>query len=110
MTKYAVIKIGGKQFKVEEGKELLIDKLKDPKKIEAEVLLFVDPTSLKLRGAGGVRVGKPVLKDVKITLKVVTEIEKGEKIEVYHFKAKSRYKKHTGFRPQYTRLLVESIL
>jgi len=56
-----------------------------------------------------VKVGKPVVKGAEVKLKVVTEIEKGEKIEVYHFKAKSRYRKHTGFRPQYTRVSVEKI-
>jgi large subunit ribosomal protein L21 len=99
--KYAIVRIGGKQYKAEEEKEILVDKLADPKEIGAEVLLFVDEENVK--------VGKPVLKDVKVTLKVMVELEKGEKIDVYKFKAKSRYKKHTGFRPQYTRLLVEKI-
>ena len=101
MTKYAVVRIGGKQYKVVEGKEILVDKLIDPKKFEVETLLTVDGEK--------VRVGKPVVKDAKIKTKVVTELEKGEKIEIYKFKAKSRYKRHTGFRPQYTRLLVEKI-
>ncbi len=99
--KYAVVKIGGKQYKVSEGQEILVDKLADPKKLNVEVLLFVDE--------GKVKVGKPVLKDAKVKVKVVAEIEKGEKVDVYKFKAKSRYKKHIGFRPQYTRLLVEKI-
>lgn len=79
----------------------MVDKLGDLKTIEPEVLLVAD--------AGKVQVGKPVLKDVKVKVKVVTELEKGEKIDVYKFKAKSRYRKHTGFRAQYTRLLVEKI-
>lgn len=99
--KYAVIRIGGKQYKVSEGQEILVDKLKDVKKVEPEVLLLADGEK--------VRVGKPVLKDVKIKIKVVSELEKGEKIEIYKFKAKSRYRKHTGFRPQYSKLLVEKI-
>jgi large subunit ribosomal protein L21 len=102
MSKYAVVRIGGKQYKVEEGKEILVDKLVEPKKLEPEVLLFVDGEKVK--------VGKPILKDVKVSLKVVTELEKGEKVDVYKFKAKSRYKKHIGFRPQYTRLLVGKIV
>ncbi len=101
IMKYAVVRIGGKQYKVSEGQEILVDKLKDPKKLEPEVLLFVDDEKTK--------VGKPVLKDIKVKTKVVSELEKGEKIEVYKFKAKSRYRRHTGFRPQYTRLLVEKI-
>src|SRR3990167_4752872 len=99
--KYAVVRIGGKQYKVFEGEEILVDKLADVQKIEPEVLLFTDD--------GKVRVGKPVLKDVKVKVKVLAEIEKGEKIEIYKFKAKSRYRRHAGFRPQYTKLLIEKI-
>jgi large subunit ribosomal protein L21 len=98
--KYAVIRILGRQYKVSEGQELLIDKMNDLK-LTPEVLLVVDGEKTNI--------GKPVLKDAKVTLKILKEVEKGEKIEVYHFKAKSRYKKHTGFRPQYTRVLVEKI-
>lgn len=101
MDKYAILRIGGKQYKAIEGKEILVDKLADPKKFEVETLLLVD--------GGKVQVGKPIIKDAKIKIKVVTDLEKGEKIEIYKFKAKSRYKRHTGFRPQYTRLLVEKI-
>lgn len=79
---------------------MVVDKMADLTAM-AEVLLVADGDKVK--------VGKPVLKDAKVTFKVVKDVEKGEKIEVYHFKAKSRYKKHTGFRPQYTRILVEKI-
>ena len=101
MDKYAVLKVAGKQYMAFEGKEILVDKLVDPKKFTVDVLLFADGDKVK--------VGKPVLTDVKVDLKVVAEIEKGEKVEIYKFKAKSRYRKHTGFRPKYTRLLVEKI-
>jgi len=98
--KYAVIRVGGKQYKVAEGDEILVDKLSDPKEVGTEVLLISDD--------GKVSVGKPVLKN-EVKLKVVSELEKGEKIEIYKFKAKSRYKRHTGFRAQYSKLLVEKI-
>jgi large subunit ribosomal protein L21 len=100
MAKYAVIRLQGRQYKVSEGEELLVDKMNDLK-LAPEVLLVADGEK--------VSVGKPVLKDAKVTLKIVKDLEKGEKIEVYHFKAKSRYRKHTGFRPQYTRVSVEKI-
>lgn len=99
--KYAIVRIGGKQYKAEEGKEILVDKLVDPKKFGVEVLLLVDGDKTKF--------GKPTVKDAVVKLKVITEVEKGEKIDVYKFKAKSRYKRHTGFRSQHTRLLVEKI-
>jgi large subunit ribosomal protein L21 len=95
-----VIRLQGRQYKVSEGEELMVDKMNDLK-LAPEVLLVADGEK--------VEVGKPVLKDAKVTLKILKDMEKGEKIEVYHFKAKSRYKKHTGFRPQYTKVLVEKI-
>jgi len=100
MAKYAVIRLQGRQYKVEEGKELLVDKMNDLA-LEPEVLLVAD--------GDNVQVGKPIVKGATVKIKVLTEVEKGEKIDVYHFKAKSRYRKHTGFRPQYTRVLVEKI-
>lgn len=101
MDKFAVIRINKNQYKVKEGEELLVDKLSDLKKIEIEVLLLVDGKKVKI--------GKPLVKDAKVKLKVVKDLEKGKKIHVLKYKAKSRYRKHIGFRPQYTRLIVTSI-
>jgi large subunit ribosomal protein L21 len=100
MGKYAVVRIGGKQYRVAEGQEILVEKLADPKKISFDVLLVADGDKIS--------VGKPTLK-TQIKLKVVSEVEKGKKLDIYKFKAKSRYKRHTGFRPQFTRLLIEKI-
>jgi large subunit ribosomal protein L21 len=100
MAKYAVIRLSGKQYKVSEGEEVLVDKLADPK-ASAEVLMVVDGDKVK--------VGKPLVKDSKVEFKVLNEEEKGVKIDVYKFKAKSRYKKHIGFRPKHTRILVEKV-
>lgn len=100
-VRFAVIRIGGKQYKVSEGQEILVDKLKDVKKVEAEVLLISDGDK--------VEIGAPVLEKAKVTLKVLTDMEKGEKVEVFKYKAKSRQRRHVGFRAQYTRLLIEKI-
>lgn len=99
--KYAVIRIKGSQYKVSEGDEILIDKLGEEKP-EAEVLLLVEGENTK--------VGKPILPDVEVRLKVLEAEEKGKKLYVQKFRAKSRYRKKIGFRPQYSRLLVEKIL
>src|SRR3989339_643807 len=97
MVNYAVLRIKGHQYKVSEGQEILVDRVGDGK-VEADILLVsID---------GKVRVGKPVVKDAKVTIKVLGE-EKGEKIDVY--KSKSRYRRHTGFRSQLTRLLIQKI-
>lgn len=99
MSDYAVIKLAGHQYKVSEGKEILVDHLVD-KKVEPEILLIVHK--------GKINVGKPNVSGAKVGLKVLGD-EKGQKLDVYKYKAKSRYRKHIGFRPQYTRLLVEKI-
>lgn len=99
--KYAVIRLQGQQFKVSEGDEILVGKISDLKKIEPEVLLVSDDK--------GTKIGKPTVTGAKVKVKVVAEMEKGEKVDVFKFKAKSRFRKHIGFRPQFTRLLVESI-
>lgn len=108
--KYAVIRLQGHQYKVEEKEEILVDKLslassagrlKDPKKIEADVLLVSDE--------GKVKVGKPRVKGAEVGLKLVEEEVKGEKLYIRKFKAKSRYRRKTGFRPKYSKLLVQKI-
>ncbi|MFZ3301288.1 MAG: 50S ribosomal protein L21 [Microgenomates group bacterium] len=100
MDKFAVIRIQGKQYRVTEGQEILVDKMNDLK-VAPEVLLFVDGET--------VEVGTPVLEKAKVTVKVLVELEKGEKVDIFKYKAKSRERRHVGFRAQYTRLLVEKI-
>lgn len=97
--KYAVVRIKGHQYKVREGEELLVDRIEE-KKAEPEVLLVVDENK--------VLVGKPVVKEAKVDLKVLGD-EKGEKIVIRKYKAKSRYRRKTGFRASKTRLQVSKI-
>jgi len=98
--KFAVIRIGGKQYKATEGQEILVDKLTDLKALP-EVLLVADGEK--------VEIGTPVLTKAKVVTKVIAEVEKGEKVRVFKYKAKARQRKLRGFRAQYTRLLIESI-
>jgi len=101
MTKYAVIKTKGQQFKVSEGDEILIGKLSEKEKPEIEVLLVSDGKK--------VNVGKPTVKGVKVKVKVLEMEEKGKKLHIETFKAKSRYRKKKGFRPVHTRIKIEKI-
>jgi len=96
--KYAVVRIKGKQFKVFEGDNFLIDKVEG--KLEPEVLLYVDGDKIQI--------GDPLVKGVKVDIKVDGN-EKGEKIDVLKYKAKSRYRKHIGFRPNYSRIKIQKI-
>ncbi len=100
--KYAVLKSGGKQYKVSAGQILEVEKLENDGKsvVFSEVLLVVDGDK--------VEVGMPTVAGVSVFASIVSEI-KGEKIEVFKYKSKSRYRKHTGHRQKYTQVKIDSI-
>src|SRR5215469_14859336 len=97
---YAVIESGGKQYKVEEGTSLFVDRLdaKDGDKISLRPVLFRD---------GDVIVGKDLAK-VKVEAKVAGHL-RGKKIKVFKYKAKKGYRKRAGHRSELTRLEVTSL-
>ncbi len=105
--KYAIVRIGNRQFKVEEGRQLTVDR-RSPEALGEgrtggseirEVLLFVD--------GDDVRIGRPLVEGVKIKTKIVGEGQ--VKTEIRRFKAKSRYRKTTGHKQPVTKLLIEKI-
>jgi len=99
---YAVIKIGGKQYKVSEGDTIEVQKLnsKDGKIEFGEVLL--------LASDGKVKIGNPTVSKAKVTGKIL-ENKKGKKVRVAKFKAKSRYRRVMGFRPQISVVQIDKI-
>lgn len=100
---YAVIKTGGKQYKVYEGETIEVDRLaldKDGLVSFSQVLLWVND--------GQVLIGAPFIPDIKVTGKILDHI-KGEKIRVSKFKAKARYRRVMGFRPFLTRVQITKI-
>lgn len=102
--KYAVVKIGGTQYKVAEGDEIAVDKIdgEKGKSLTFEgVLLFVDEKR--------VAIGQPLVKNTKIKAEIVGQF-KGKKIRVATYKAKSRYRRVKGFRPLLTRVKILSII
>jgi len=101
MTK-AVVKIGGKQFIVAEKETLLVDLLQEgTKELTLDALLVIDGDKIE--------VGKPTVKGVKVTAKVVEDLVKGEKIRVIRYKAKKRVHKETGHRQKYSKIEITSI-
>jgi large subunit ribosomal protein L21 len=100
MKKYAVIEIKGRQYLVEEGVEYNLDFLGD-EKLDINVLLVSNGKTVK--------VGTPYIKNPKVKLKIIDKKVKGTKMYIKKFKAKSRYRRKYGFRPVFTRVLVEKI-
>jgi large subunit ribosomal protein L21 len=98
---YAVIESGGKQYKVEEGTSLFVDRLdvKEGDKVSLRPVLFRD---------GDVIVGAKDLARVKVEAKVVGNV-RGKKVKVFKYKAKKGYRKRAGHRSELTRLEVTSL-
>lgn len=97
----AVIKTGGKQYLVEEGDVISVEKLEveDGKSFQVETLLKVDGEKLEL--------GAPALSST-VTAEVVSH-GLGKKIEVVKYKAKSRYTRRTGHRQAFTKIKIVKI-
>lgn len=106
---FAVIKTGGKQYKVAEGDVLRVEKLetKDGNVVFEEVLLVVNPDASI--GAGGeVKLGTPVVSGAKVSAKVLEE-GKGDKKMVFRYKSKTRQHKKKGHRQPYTKIQITKI-
>ncbi len=102
-TKFAVIKISGVQLKVYEGKAYEVNKLAGNKgdilEIK-EVLLVQDGDETK--------VGTPYVEGAKVVLEISSQ-KKDDKVDVFKYKSKSRYRKSQGHRALITRVSVKSI-
>ena len=100
---YAIIKTGGKQYKVSEGDEVIIEKLEvaegDSVTFE-EVLTVVD--------GDNVRVGQPKVEGAKVTASVVKN-GKGPKIRIFKYKHKTNYRRRQGHRQPFTKVKIEKI-
>lgn len=94
---YAVIRLGGKQFKVQEGDTL---KLERQMELSPEVLMYSDGDTTV--------VGEPIISDVLVKLSKV-EDKRAKKVVVARFKSKSRYRKVNGHRQPISVLMVDSI-
>jgi large subunit ribosomal protein L21 len=103
-SKLAVIKTGGRQFVVEEGKIIKIEKL-DAKEVKDGKVSF-DQILLKSDGEK-VEIGEPVLKGS--VLGDVVEEGRNKKIMVVHYKAKSRYFKKNGHRQPFMKVKITKI-
>lgn len=100
---FAVIKASGKQYKVSSGNVLEIDKIEGDSGANVsfdEVLLTSDD--------GKVEIGKPYIKGAVVTAKIV-EQTKGDKVRVAKFRAKSKYRRVTGFRARLTKIEITNI-
>ena len=101
---YAIVKTGGKQYRVEEGDTLVVEKL------EGEPEASVELTEvLMLGGEGDARVGTPTLEGAKV-LATIVEQARGVKINARTYKPKKNIRKRYGHRQSQTTLHIDSIV
>jgi len=98
---YAIVRTGGKQYRVERGQRLLVERLaaKEGAEVSLEPLLYRSEEAV-LDRAG--------LEQVQVTAKVIEHV-RGEKLRVFKFKPKRGYKRRTGHRQELTRIEVAEI-
>ena len=103
MNNWAVIRTGGKQYKVKEGETLSVEKLekKDGESINFDEVLLINT-------AGTLKIGKPLIEKAKVKAKIVDTF-RDKKIRVVKYKSKSRYTRTTGHRQTKTKILIEKI-
>ncbi len=99
MTTYAIISLGGKQYRVQEGQRLLVDRLP-----HAESKTF-HPPILFMGGDGAVEFSP---KGAEVTARVVQHVL-GDKIRIGKYKPKTGYRRHTGHRSHLSQIEIESI-
>ena len=100
---YAIIKTGGKQYRVQEGDSIFVEKLNadvDSNVVFDQVLAVVND--------GDVEVGTPVIEGAKVTAKVLAQ-GKEKKVLVFKYKAKSNYRRRQGHRQPFTKVAIEKI-
>ncbi|NDP41641.1 MAG: 50S ribosomal protein L21 [Aromatoleum sp.] len=101
---YAVIKTGGKQYKVAPGEKLKVEQI--PADVGAEVIL---DQVLMIGEGDGVRLGQPMVAGATVKATVVSH-GRGEKVRIFKMRRRKHYQKHQGHRQNYTELKIESIV
>ena len=100
---YAVIKSGGKQHKVSEGEEILLEKISLG---EGEIIEFSEVLAVNKEGT--LNVGKPLLEGAVVKGKIINHL-KTKKISVIKMKRRKDYRKKQGHRQNLTKVKIESI-
>ena len=103
LSPYAVIETGGKQYRVSVGDHITVERLAS--EAGSEITL---ERVLLLGGVGSTRIGTPVVEGAAVTA-TVDDHHRGEKLVVFKYKPKKRYRRKMGHRQELTRLTITGI-
>ncbi len=101
---YAVVKSGARQYRAQVGDTIVVERLPHEvgQQLELDqVLLVADEDNVKI--------GQPVVEGAKVLATVVAQ-EKGDKIRIFKYRPRKRYRRRAGHRQRYTRLRVDEIV
>src|SRR6185503_10547915 len=101
---YAVVKTGGKQYRITPGENLKVEQISAD--VGAEVVL---DQVLMVGDGDSVRLGQPTLAGATVKATVVSH-GRGEKIRIFKMRRRKHYQKHQGHRQGYTELRIEAIV
>ncbi|HZK44133.1 MAG TPA: 50S ribosomal protein L21 [Syntrophomonadaceae bacterium] len=101
---YAIIKTGGKQFKVSEGDLLKVEKLN----LETGETVTFEEVLLLNDDSGNLKIGNPVVENAKVIAEVI-EQGRAKKILVYKYKRRKKYRRTQGHRQPFTKVVITKI-
>ena len=101
---YAVIKTGGKQYKVVPGEKLKVEQL--PAQVGAQVVL---DQVLLIGDESSVRLGQPIVAGATVTATVLAH-GRGDKVKIFKMRRRKHYQKHQGHRQGFTELKIDGIV
>jgi len=102
---YAIIRAGGKQYRVKAGDHLSVDLMQD--KSKGDSIVFEDV--LMVNNEGSVSIGAPLVSGAKVSATVIDGDVKGPKVYAFKLKRRKGYRKKRGHRQHYTRVKIDSI-
>jgi large subunit ribosomal protein L21 len=102
---YAVIKTGGKQYRVAPGDKLRVEKLAGN---VGESITFAEVLMIGAKDDGAVSIGQPLVKGAKVEAKIVAQ-DRAKKIIVFKFRRRKNYRRKAGHRQPFTALEITGI-
>lgn len=100
---YAVIKTGGKQYRVAAGEKIKVEQI--PAEVGAEITL----DQVLMVGEGeSVKIGTPLVSGATVTAKVLAH-GRGEKVKIFKMRRRKHYQKHQGHRQNFTEIEISGI-
>lgn len=101
---FAIIKTGGKQYRVKQGETLRVEKLP----VEAGATVEFGEVLLVAGEGAELKIGAPTVAGAKVVAKVVAQ-ERGPKITIFKFRRRKNYRRKSGHRQAYTAVRIEAI-